>query len=212
MAMFREKSRLINLRLEFVQFLRQADEILFWIREKETYTTSEDFGQDLEHVQTPQKRFDEFTRDLEYQESRAEDIYRKGDELQKEEFPEDALVIRKSREVREALKRLKDLAKKRKEKLLEAYEIQRFFRDTDKAISWVNERSISLSIEDCGHDLASVQALQRKQKALERDLTALAEKIVRLEDDTMALAQKHPESQDTIRGKYDALITTWAKL
>ncbi|CAH8834837.1 unnamed protein product [Trichobilharzia szidati] len=212
MAMFREKSRLINLTLKFVQFLRQVDEILFWIREKETYVTSEDFGQDLEHVETLQKKFDEFTKDLEYQESRAEDIYRKADELLKEEFPEDALVIEKSREVREALERLKDLAKKRQEKLLEAYEIQRFFRDTDKAISWVNEKSIPLSIEDCGRDLASVQALQRKHEALERDLTALDEKIVQLGDDAKALAQKHPDSQDTIQGKYDALITAWEKL
>nr|CAH8845608.1 unnamed protein product [Trichobilharzia regenti] len=188
MAMFREKSRLINLKLKFVQYLHQVDEILLWIREKETYVTSEDFGQDLEHVETLRKRFDEFTKDLEYRKSRFEDIYPKRDELLKEEFPEDALVIEKSREVREALECLNDLAKKRQEKFMEAYEIQRFFRDTDKAISWVNERSILSSIEDCGRDLASVQALQRKHLALERDLTALDEKIVQLEDNTKALA------------------------
>ncbi|VDQ11665.1 unnamed protein product [Trichobilharzia regenti] len=94
--------------------------------------------------------------------------------------------------------------KKRQEKLLEAYEVQRFFTDTDKAISWVNERSIPLSTEDCGRDLTSVQALQGKHEALERDLTALDEKIVQLGDDTKALTQKHPESQDTIQAKYDA--------
>ncbi|CAH8471323.1 unnamed protein product [Schistosoma intercalatum] len=212
MAMFREKSRLINLTLKFVQFLRQVDEILFWTREKETYVTSEDFGQDLEHVEALQKKFDEFMKDLEYQESRAEDIYHKADELLKEEFPEDTLVIEKSREVREALERLKNLAKIRQDKLLEAYEIQRFFRDTDKAISWVNEKSIPLSIEDCGRDLASVQALQRKHDALERDLAALDEKIGQLGDDALALAQKHPDSKDTIQGKYEALIAAWEKL
>ncbi|CAH8447491.1 unnamed protein product [Schistosoma bovis] len=212
MAMFREKSRLINLTLKFVQFLRQVDEILFWTREKETYVTSEDFGQDLEHVEALQKKFDEFMKDLEYQESRAEDIYHKADELLKEEFPEDTLVIEKSREVREALERLKNLAKVRQDKLLEAYEIQRFFRDTDKAISWVNEKSIPLSIEDCGRDLASVQALQRKHDALERDLAALDEKIGQLGDDALALAQKHPDSKDTIQGKYEALIAAWEKL
>ncbi|VDQ13574.1 unnamed protein product [Trichobilharzia regenti] len=203
MAMFREKSRRINFTPKFVQFLRQVDEILFWIREKETYVTSEDFGRDLEHVETLQKRFDEFTIDLEYEESPAEDIYRKGDELLKEKFSEDVLVIEEFREVHRALERLKDLAKKRQEKLLEAYEIRRFFRDTDKAILWVNEGSIPLSIKDCGRDLASVQGLQRKHEALERDLTALDEKIVQLGDDTKGLAQKHPESQDTVQGKHD---------
>ncbi|VDQ05426.1 unnamed protein product [Trichobilharzia regenti] len=94
--------------------------------------------------------------------------------------------MKKSREVREAPERLKDLVKKRQEKLLEPYEVQCFFRNTDKAVS--------------------------KHEALERALTALDEKIVQLGDDTKALAQKHPESQDTIQGKYDALITTWEKL
>ncbi|CAH8828990.1 unnamed protein product [Trichobilharzia szidati] len=212
MAIFREKSSVINLKLKFVQFLRQVDEILFWIRENETYVTSEDLGQDLEDVETLQKGFNEFTKDLENQESRVEDIYRKADELLKEKFPEDALVIEKFRQVREALERLKDLVRKRQEKLLEAYEIQCFFRDIDRAISWVNEKSIPLSIEDCGRDLASVQALQRKHEALERDLTASDEKIVRLGDEAKALAQKHPDSQDTIQGKYDELITAWDKL
>lgn len=149
---------------------------------------------------------------MEYQECKAEDVYTKGDELLAEEFPEDALVIEKTREVREALDNLKDLALKRQNKLLEAYEIQRFFRDTDKGISWINEKSVPLLIDDCGRDLASVQALQRKHDALERDLAALNEKIMELGNDAAALTEKHPDSSDTIRGKHEALLQAWAKL
>lgn len=60
--MFKEKSHLINLTLKFVQFLRQVDELLLWVREKETYVVSEDIGQDLEHVEALQKKFDEFMK------------------------------------------------------------------------------------------------------------------------------------------------------
>lgn len=62
MAMFHEKSRLLNLTLKFGQFLRLADDLLFWIREKETYVTSEEYGSDLEHVEALQKKFDEFLK------------------------------------------------------------------------------------------------------------------------------------------------------
>lgn len=62
MSMFREKSRLLNLTLEYVQYLRRVDEILFWIREKEAFVTSEEFGQDLEHVEALQKKYDEFMK------------------------------------------------------------------------------------------------------------------------------------------------------
>ncbi|TGZ69187.1 hypothetical protein CRM22_003879 [Opisthorchis felineus] len=212
MAMLREKSRLLNLTLKFVQFLRQADELLFWIREKETFVTSEDYGNDLEHVEALQLKFEEFLKDLEYQEQRAQDIYTKEEELLKEDFPEDALVIGKSREVREALRRLNDLADHRRHKLYEAHEIQRFFRDTDKAISWVNEKSIPLSIEDCGRDLASVQALQRKHEALERDLAALKDKLGQLGKDAEELAEKHPDSKNTIHEKHQTLLSAWEKL
>ncbi|KAF5401772.1 Spectrin alpha chain non-erythrocytic [Paragonimus heterotremus] len=212
MAMLGEKSRLLNLTLKFVQFLRQADDLLFWIREKETYVTSEDYGNDLEHVEVLQKKFEEFLKDLEYQEQRAQDVYEKEEELLKEEFPEDALVIAKAGEVREALKRLNDLADHRRHKLFEAHEIQRFFRDTDKAISWVNEKSIPLTVEDCGRDLASVQALQRKHETLERDLAALKDKLVQIGLDAEELAEKHPDSKDTIHGKHQTLLAAWEKL
>ncbi|VDP84941.1 unnamed protein product [Echinostoma caproni] len=144
--------------------------------------------------------------------TRAQEVYTKEDELLKEGFPEDRLVSEKSREVREALERLKELAQHRYHKLFEAHEIQRFFRDTDKAISWVNEKSIPLSVDDCGRDLASVQALQRKHDTLERDLTALEEKLVHLGVDAEALAEKHPDSKETIHDKHRTLLNAWEKL
>ncbi|VDN16872.1 unnamed protein product, partial [Dibothriocephalus latus] len=218
MAMFREKSRLLNLTLEYVQFLRRVDEILFWIREKETFVTSEEFGQDLEHVETLQKKYDEFVKDLEYQEGRAAEIYTKADELI-QELPEETLVMDKKREVQEALERLKDLARKRQQKLFEAHEIQRFFRDTDKTISWINEKSIPLSVEDCGRDLVSVQALQRKHEALERDLAALEDKVTQLgacmEEGQRLVDAGHPTSGDivakmnTLERERAALLALW---
>ncbi|CAL8071830.1 unnamed protein product [Calicophoron daubneyi] len=234
MSMFNEKSALLNLTLKFVQFLRQADELMFWIREKEAYVTRtgedqaldfsgylatpdayatpDEYGNDLEHVEALQKKFEEFLKDLEYQDGQAQDLYGKGDELLKEGFPEEALVQERSREVRESLQHLKDLADVLRNKLFEAHEIQRFFRDTDKAISWVNEKSIPLSTDDYGRDLASVQALQRKHDALERDLAALEEKLAQFRVDADALAEKHPDSKETIHTKHQTLVSAWEKL
>lgn len=212
MAMFKQKARLLNLTLEYVNYLRRVDELLFWIREKEALVTSEEFGQDLEHVEVLQKKYDEFMKDLEYQEGRAVEIYAKADELLKEEYPEEALIMEKKTEVREALERLKDLASRRQNKLYEAHEIQRFFRETDKAISWLNEKSIPLSIDDCGRDLVSVQALQRKHDALERDLATLEDKISQLGVDADALSEKHPDSRDTIQEKRSTLTNAWQDL
>lgn len=48
--------------LQLIQFLRECDEVMFWIRDKETYVSTEEFGHDLEHVEVLQKKFDEFQK------------------------------------------------------------------------------------------------------------------------------------------------------
>lgn len=47
-----------------VQFLRQTDEVLFWINEKVAFVTADEFGHDLEHVEVLQRKFDEFQKDM----------------------------------------------------------------------------------------------------------------------------------------------------
>ena len=54
----------ISFRQVLVQFLRQSDEVLFWINDKEAFVTAEEFGHDLEHVEVLQRKFDEFQKDM----------------------------------------------------------------------------------------------------------------------------------------------------
>lgn len=37
--------------LKLLQFVRQCDEMLYWIRDKITFVSADDFGTDLEHVE-----------------------------------------------------------------------------------------------------------------------------------------------------------------
>ena len=91
--------------------------------------------------------------------------------------PESDTVAAKRAEVLEAWARLRRLASSRQEKLFGAHEIQRFNRDADETISWINEKDALISSDDCGKDLASVQTLQRKHEGVERDLAALEDKV-----------------------------------
>lgn len=47
-----------------VQYLRQTDEVLFWINEKVAFVSADEFGHDLEHVEVLQRKFDEFQKDM----------------------------------------------------------------------------------------------------------------------------------------------------
>ncbi len=60
-----------------------------------------------------------------------------------------------------------------KAKLAAALEIHAFNRDIDDINDRINEKAVAVSTDDLGKDLAGVQALQRKQEEVERDMTAL---------------------------------------
>lgn len=66
----------------------------------------------------------------------------------------------------------------RQEKLFGAQQIQRFNRDIDETLAWIGEKEATLSSDDFGRDLNSVQALQRKHEGTERDLAALESKVL----------------------------------
>ena len=50
-----------------------------------------------------------------------------------------------------------------------AYSMLQFQQLCDETYSWINEKDQTLSNEDCGRDLPSVQALQRKHVVSNRN-------------------------------------------
>lgn len=56
------KSVRLQQSLRLVKFLRDCDEFLFWIQDKEVFVMSEETGHDLEHVQVLQKKYEEFQK------------------------------------------------------------------------------------------------------------------------------------------------------
>jgi len=56
-------------------------------------------------------------------------------------------------------------------------EIHAFNRDVDDIDDRINEKAALLSNEDLGKDLNAVEALQRKQEEIERDMTALQNQL-----------------------------------
>ena len=208
-----EKGLRLQQALTLVQFLRQCDEVLFWINDKEAFVTAEEFGLDLEHVEVLQRKFDEFQKDMTSQEFRISEVSETAEKILSQHHPESDTVAAKRKEVLEAWARLKMLASSRQEKLFGAHEIQRFNRDADETIAWINEKDALISSDDCGKDLASVQALQRKHEGVERDLAALEDKVRMLAHESEKLASTHPEhAPEQINAKQAEIWQNWNDL
>ena len=64
-------------------------------------------------------------------------------------------------------------------------------RDAEETKDWIEEKDAACRLEDYGHDLATVQRLQRKHEGLERDLAALGEKVSLQVTDRNCVFQPH---------------------
>ncbi|VDN25883.1 unnamed protein product [Gongylonema pulchrum] len=221
---FKLKDKGIKLQqaLKLLQFIRQCDEVLYWIRDKEAFVTAEDFGQDLEHVeffetemkyfQVLQRKFEEFLKELGNHHYRITEVNQAADKLIEEGHTEHETINKKKDEVNEAWHRLNTLAATRREGLFGAHQVQRFNRDIDETLAWIGEKDATLSTDDYGRDLNNVQALQRKHEGTERDLAALDAKMNSLSNEAERLAQVHPDRADAIMAKMNEAKEQWGAL
>jgi len=122
--------------LKLVQFNRQCDEVMYWIRDKEAFVTAEEFGQDLEHVEVLQRKFDEFLKELGNQKYRIDEVNVSAERLLNEGHPDVTAIREKQDELNNAWHKLNTLAATRKEGLFGAHEVQRFNRDTDETLAY----------------------------------------------------------------------------
>lgn len=70
-----------------------------------------------------------------------------------------------------------------------ALEVHAFNRDVDDTCERIQEKVSLVTIDDLGKDLATVEALIRKQEAVERDMTVIHEKLK--VDSLLALVQRN---------------------
>ncbi|KHN88357.1 Spectrin alpha chain [Toxocara canis] len=211
---FKLKDKGIKLQqaLKLLQFIRQCDEVLYWIRDKEAFVTAEDFGVDLEHVEVLQRKFEEFLKELGNHHYRITEVNQAADKLIEEGHTEHETIYKKKDEVNDAWHRLNTLAATRREGLFGAHQVQRFNRDIDETLAWIGEKDATLSSDDYGRDLNNVQALQRKHEGTERDLAALDAKMNSLATEAERLAQVHPDRADAINAKMNEAKAQWAAL
>ncbi|ELK07245.1 Spectrin alpha chain, brain [Pteropus alecto] len=116
------------------------------------------------------------------------------------------------KELNERWRSLQQLAEERSQLLGSAHEVQRFHRDADETKEWIEEKNQALNTDNYGHDLASVQALQRKHEGFERDLAALGDKVNSLGETAERLIQSHPESAEDLQEKCTELNQAWSSL
>ncbi|XP_063699935.1 spectrin beta chain, non-erythrocytic 5 isoform X3 [Culicoides brevitarsis] len=199
---------------DILEFNNQLEKIEAWKRDKELMIQAGDTGRDLEHCNALRRKLDDVDSDMRVDEQRIESINILADKLlSQEKGPNEMKNVEERRtEFNNQWKQLQAALNKYREQLDGAYEVHVFHKDVDDTSERIAEKSLAMSVEDTGKDLAAVEALQRKQEALERDMTAVEQKIVEHEKAANKLRKQHPERVPAIDEKLGELKRNWEHL
>ena len=196
------------------RLIREADDLTLWIKDKEKLVLETNSGQRPDEVELLTRRFNDFKKDLKVNETRVHELNSIADRLRAiNKIDASTKIQSEIDELNTKWATLQKVTQERQEKLINAHEVQRFLRDADETMDWVNDKNAQIDMNDeYGHDLTSVKRLQRKHDGFERDLEALGERIRELDDVTQRLINTHPDEAESIYKKQIAIQHAWTEL
>ncbi|XP_053697591.1 spectrin beta chain, non-erythrocytic 1 isoform X2 [Sabethes cyaneus] len=199
---------------DILEFNSQLDKLEAWIRDKEMMVNASDTGRDLEHCNALKRKLDDVDSDMRVDDQRIKTINVLADKLVTQgKAPNESKNVQQRRNnFNNKWKSLQGALNKYRELLDGAYEIHVFDRDIDDTAERIAEKQLAMSVEDTGRDLNAVESLKRKQDAMQRDMTAVQQKIAEHDKRAAVLAQKYPDNADNIEEKLEELKRQWNNL
>ncbi|XP_076644007.1 spectrin beta chain, non-erythrocytic 5 kst isoform X2 [Halictus rubicundus] len=198
---------------DILEFNNQVEKIEAWIRDKEMMVQAGDTGKDYEHCLSLQRKLDDVDSDMRVDDSRIKTINALADKLIKQGRDNESKAIHQRRDnFNNKWKGLQGALSAYRETLAGALEIHLFNRDIDDTSQRVIEKSVAMNTSDVGKDLPAVEHLQRKQEAMERDMTAIEGKLKEHNAEARELSKKYPDKAPQINGILSELQSNWDDL
>lgn len=194
------------------EFLQEIEEVNEWIDQQMSVTASEEYGEDVEHVELLIAAFESFISNLGANEQRVFSAVGKGEQLVSENSPHKEIIAKKVDETKQLWDELKDLVNARQEALAGAKQVHVYDRRADETIGWIGEKETSLMTEDFGQDLETIQALVRKHEVFDTELAPVREQVESVIGEAKKLAEIFPDAKDHIEVKKEETIEAWSDL
>lgn len=198
---------------DILEFNNQVEKIEAWIRDKEMMVQAGDTGKDYEHCLSLQRKLDDVDSDMRVDDARIKTINALADKLIKQGHDDESRAIQQRRDnFNNKWKGLQGALSAYRDILAGALEIHLFNRDIDDTSQRVVEKSLAMNTSDVGKDLAGVEQLQRKEEAMERDMTAIEGKLKEHRAEARGLSEKYPENAPQINAILHELQSNWDEL
>lgn len=200
--------------LAYFGFIRECNEVQEWMTDQQAKAASEDYGEDVEHVELLTQAFETFFTSLNNSESRVLACFDNGNALVESKSSYAPKVEEKVADLKNQWEDLMELAQARREALTGAKQVHIFDRTADETIAWINEKEAVLAIDNYRQDLdlETIQALVRKHEAFENELFAVEDQVEYVKQEAQRLINMFPDAEEHIDVKREDTITAWEDL
>ncbi|XP_075049076.1 spectrin beta chain, non-erythrocytic 5 [Mixophyes fleayi] len=196
------------------EYIRESGDLQEWINQQRQIASSEDYGNDYEHVLHLQAKFDNFQLQMETAGQRVAGSQRLADSLLDRGHSESMQIVQRQKELRSSWEELQQITKERRKRLRDAEAVHKSYWDLKEALSQIEEKSKSIP-DDIAKDLSGVQSQLRKHEALEHELSGneqQLQEVIDAADEALPRCSGNQsmmlqEKQQEVVGKWELMKT-----
>uniref|UniRef100_A0A8C3LH89 Spectrin beta, non-erythrocytic 5 n=1 Tax=Chrysolophus pictus TaxID=9089 RepID=A0A8C3LH89_CHRPC len=194
------------------EFLREYEDLQDWMAQQKQAASSEDYGNDYEHVLQLCAKYDTFRHQLEATGKRVMTCQQLAENLLNSGHSESREIRQKQKELRNSWEELLEITRLRGERLKDAEVIHKCYQDLTDALAHIEEKSKSIP-DDVAKDMRGVQTQLRNHVALEHELFGNEQQLqdlIRSADHVLTRCTN--EQASDLKAKQQAIATNWKAL
>ncbi|XP_028856449.1 spectrin beta chain, erythrocytic-like [Denticeps clupeoides] len=192
---------------------REVEDLEQWIAERDIVASSQEMGQDLDHVTILRDKFREFARDTGAAgQERVDSVNQIIDELIAGGHSESATLAEWKDGVNESWADLLELIDTRAQLLTASYDLLKYFEDGKDLVVQIQEKQNELP-EDVGDDFSKAESFHRMHGAFERAISSLGKQVQQFQETAGRLhAQYAGDQADAIQAMGREVLEAWKGL
>uniref|UniRef100_A0A8C4ES72 Spectrin beta chain n=1 Tax=Dicentrarchus labrax TaxID=13489 RepID=A0A8C4ES72_DICLA len=189
---------------------REVEDLEHWIAERDVVASSQEMGQDLDHVTLLRDKFRDFARETGMVgQERVDMVNQTIDELIEAGHTEAATMAEWKDGINESWADLLELIDTRAQLLTTSYELLKYFDDGKELVTQITDKQKELP-DDVGEDFSKAESFHRMHAAFERDITALGKQVQQFQETASRLhAQYAGGRADSIQATEREVVEAW---
>ncbi|GFY53199.1 spectrin beta chain [Trichonephila inaurata madagascariensis] len=197
--------------VDYHQFFADADDVDTWMLDALRLVSSEDVGRDEANVQSLLKKHKDVTDELKNYANTIDALHTQASSLGEKdrEAPD---VLERLASIDRRYKDLVELAKLRKQRLLDALSLYKLFNEADGVEQWIEEKEKMIESMVMSRDMEDIEVMRHRFEGFEQEMNANATRMAVVNQLARQLLHvEHPNSEE-ILARQNQLNKRWSTL